>query len=104
MTEGSRAEGHLKRVADALERLAVAVEVLAFPSAPQALEGPETSQVSYVDDAAQLELEMRQQAYWESAGRKLDPWEAPPRPVDEHGRQWNAPRPDSSEEDPEARA
>lgn len=90
MFEGSRSESHMERLVAAVERLADALEHVAFPTLVKSLGGTDGSQVGYVDDAAQADLESRQQAYWEATGRKLDPWEAPPSPVDEHGREWSS--------------
>lgn len=72
-----------------LERIARALEHIAMPGSRSALsDEPDASRVAYLDDAEQVEREDRQRAYWLQTGRKLDPWEMPPRPVDEKGLEW----------------
>lgn len=80
---------HSLRTVAALERIALALEHLAFPGLrTPLLASKDESRVDYVDDRLQLEREFAQAQYWAKTGRKLEPWEMPPRPVDENGNEW----------------
>jgi hypothetical protein len=82
-------EGRLIAIESALNRIALALEHIALPGSRSPLsDEPDGSRVAYVNDAEQLEREIVQEAYWRTTGRRLDPWEMPPRPVDENGNEW----------------
>lgn len=93
-------EGQLERIAASLERLVAVVEAILLPNARSSpYGGPDTSTVTYIDDKEQAFIEARQEAYWRKTGRRLEAWEAPPRPVDDDGREWTT-LPASRDEDP----
>lgn len=84
----------LEGVLGALERIALALELLVSPRSPMApWDGPDTSEVIYTNDALEHHRE-RERESWK--GHRLEDGERPPGPLDANGNEWL----DSSRSDP----
>jgi len=70
-----------ERLLAALERIAMALEVMSGLERPVD-EAQDTSGVFYVDDRAELEREIRKEAYRQRTGAELAEEEDVPRPMD----------------------
>ncbi len=71
-------EVQIERALSALERIAMALEVISGISRPEEIQALDTSAVMYTNDEEELRKEIRREAYTERTGIELSEGEEPP--------------------------